>query len=108
MYSQRLNEPDRQSSARGTKPARFVRTSWSYHADSLAGICSLETNPDIVSLSQKGNLIPTRNQWSPPKSRGDLCLNYLEEVFFYSPGLPRSGYPGFAIRINAGALKGLA
>jgi hypothetical protein len=52
LYSQRLNEPDRQSSARGTKPARFVRTSWSYHSDSLAAICSLEKSPDTVAVSR--------------------------------------------------------
>ena len=38
----------------------------------------------------------------------DLDRKYLEEVVFYSPGLPRSGYPGLRPPMRTGALKGLA
>jgi hypothetical protein len=34
----------------------------------------------------------------------DLDRKYLEEVVFYSPGLPRSGYPGLRPPMRTGAL----
>jgi YD repeat-containing protein len=54
-----------------------VAARWTRILDITAGGARIR---GIGVSSQKGNLIPTRNQCSPPKSRANLRRNYLFEV----------------------------